>query len=113
MDALAALASWPNSINEIANAVAEPDSPPTVAEIRDVARAIGTGDIRIIEKGDGTNLRRTRHVILRCLRLATLVQEEDDEGPVIPRKVIPYWIKALAPALGVLTTIVLLIILYR
>jgi hypothetical protein len=64
MDAITALASWPNSINEIARAVAERDSPPTVAEISDVARGIGDGDI----KGDRTNLRRTKHVILRCLR---------------------------------------------
>jgi hypothetical protein len=68
MNALTALASWPNSINQIAHAVAEPDSPTTVAEICDVARTIGDGDVRIIVKGDGTNLRRTKHVILRYSR---------------------------------------------
>ena len=88
MDAITALALWPNSISEIARAVAEPDSPPTVVEICDVAPAIGDGDGGIIVKGDGTNLR-----------------------PVIPRKVMSYGIKALA-AVGALATIVLLIILY-
>jgi len=40
MDAITTLASWPNSLNEIAHAVAEPGSPPTVAGICDVARAL-------------------------------------------------------------------------
>jgi len=66
MDAI--LASWPNSINGMAHAVAELDSPPTVAEICDVARAIGDSDVRIIEKKDGTNISRIKHVILRRLR---------------------------------------------
>jgi hypothetical protein len=110
MDALIALASWPNSINEIAHAVAE--SPPTVAEICDVARAIGDGDVRIIVNRDRTNLRRTQHVILGCLRLATMVREEDDGGPVVPRKVMSYWINALLGAVGAVVTIVLSIILY-
>jgi len=48
MDAITALASWPKSIDEIAHAVTDPDSPPTVAEIREVARAIGDGDARLI-----------------------------------------------------------------
>jgi hypothetical protein len=36
--------------------VADPDSPPTAAQIRDVARAIGDGDVHIIVNGDRTNL---------------------------------------------------------
>jgi hypothetical protein len=40
MDTITALASSPNSIDEIAEAVARPASPPTVAEIYDVASAI-------------------------------------------------------------------------
>jgi hypothetical protein len=46
------------SIDEIAHAVTDPDSPPTVAEIRDVARAIGDGDARLIGDGGRTNLRK-------------------------------------------------------
>ena len=76
MDAITALASWPKSIDEIAHAVADPESPPTAAQIREVARAIGDGDVRIIVNGDRTNLRLTQYVILGCLRLATMVQEE-------------------------------------
>jgi hypothetical protein len=68
MDAITRLASRPNSMNEIAHPVAELDSPPTVAEISDVVRAIGDGDVHIIEKGHRTNLRRTKHVISRRLR---------------------------------------------
>ena len=113
MDAITALASWPKSIDEIAHAVADPDSPPTAAQIREVARAIGDGDVHIIVNGDRTNLRLTQHVILGCLRLATMVQEEGDRGPVIPKKVMSYGINALLAAVGGLATIVLLIILYR
>ena len=69
MDAITALASWPKSIDEIAHAVADPDSPPTAAQIREVARAIGDGDVHIIVNGDRTNLRLTQHVILRYLLL--------------------------------------------
>ena len=64
MDAITALASWPKSIDELAHAVA---SPPTVAEIRDVARAIGDGDARLIGDGGRTNFRLTR---LNCRRRA-------------------------------------------
>jgi len=112
MDAIRALASWPNSIDEIAHAVAESDAPPTVAEICDVARAIGDGDVRIVTNEDRTNLRRTQRIIFGCLRLAAMVQEEDDGGPVLPRKVMSYWVNALLAAVGALTTVVLLIILY-
>jgi hypothetical protein len=112
MDAITALASWPNSIDEIAHAVAEPDSPPIMAEICDVARAIGDGDVRIIVNGDQATLRRTQYVILACLRLAAMVQEKDDGASVIPRKVISYGINALLAAVGALVTIVSLIILY-
>jgi hypothetical protein len=108
MDAIRALASWPNSIDEIAHAVAESDSPPSVAEICDVARAIGDGDVRIVANEDRTNLKRTQRVILGCLRLAAMVQEEDDGGPVLPS----VWVNALLAAVGALTTVVLLIVLY-
>ena len=91
--------------------MADPDSPPTAAQIREVARAIG--DVHIIVNGDRTNLRLTQHVILGCLRLATMVQEEGDRGPVIPKKVMSYGINALLAAVGGLATIVLLIILCR
>jgi hypothetical protein len=40
MDTITALASRPNSIAEIAEAVAKPESPPTVTEICDVAVTI-------------------------------------------------------------------------
>jgi hypothetical protein len=40
MDTITALASRPNSTAEIAEAVAKPDSPPTVTEICDVAGTI-------------------------------------------------------------------------
>ena len=108
MDAITALASWPNSIDEITHAVAQSDSPPTTVEIRDVARAIGDGNVRIIVNGDQANLRRTQQVILGCLRLAAMIQEDDDRGPVILRKVMSYWIDALLTA-GSALVIVLLI----
>jgi len=73
-----------------------------VAEVCDVAHAIGDGGVRSIVNGDRTNLRRTN--LLGCLRSAALVQEKDDGGPVIPRKVMSYWINALLPAVGVLAT---------
>jgi hypothetical protein len=113
MDAITALASWPKSIDEIAHAVVDPDSPSTVAEIRDVARAIGDGDARLIGDGGRTNLRLTQHVILRYLLLGTMVQEEGDRCPVVPKKVVSHWINAFLAAVGALATIVLLIILNR
>lgn len=112
MDAITALAWWPNSIDKIAHAVAAPDSPPTAQEICDVARAIGDGDVRIIVNGDRANLRGTQRVILGCLRLAAMVQEEDNGGPIIPKNVMSHWINALVAAVGALVTTVLLIFFY-
>jgi len=112
MDAITAFAWWPNSIDKIAHAVPEPDLAPTAQEICDVARAIGDGDVRIIVNGDRANLRGTQRVILGCLRLAATVQEEDDGGPIIPKKVMSYWINALVAAVGTLVTVVLLIFFY-
>jgi hypothetical protein len=111
MDAITALASWPNSIDEIAHAVAELDSPPILAEIRDVSRAIGDGDVRIIVNGEQANLRRTQHVILACLRLAAIAQEKDDGAPVVFGKVISYSINALLAAVGAMAVLVSLIML--
>ena len=70
----------------------DPDSPPTVAEIREVARAIGNGDARLIRNGGRTNLRLTQHFILGYLLLDTMVQEEGDRGLVVPKKAVSYWI---------------------
>jgi hypothetical protein len=81
MDAITALASWPKSIDEIAHAVADPDSPPIVAEIREVARAIGDGDARLVEDGSRTNLGLRQHVILRWFR------RKVTGAPVAPKKV--------------------------
>jgi hypothetical protein len=108
MDAIAALASWPNSIDEIAHAVAHPDSPPTTAEIRDVGGAIGAGNACIIVNGHQTNLRRTQHVILGCLPLVAIVQKDDDGSPVILKKVMSYSLDALLRA-GTALVIVLLV----
>ena len=82
------------------NAGADPDSPPTVAEIREVDRAIGDGDARPIGDGGRTNLRLTQHVILGYLLLGTMVQEEGDRGAVVPKKVVSYWINALGGRAG-------------
>ena len=111
MDAMRAFASWPSSIDEMARAVAEPDSPPTLVEIGDVARAIGDGDVRIIVNGDRTNLRRTQHVIVGCL-LAAMVQEEDDGGPVVRVNAAICWIDAFLGAGCLLLVLVLLAMMY-
>jgi hypothetical protein len=76
--------------------VADPDWLSAVAEIRDVSRAIRDGNARLIGDGGRTNLRPTRHVILRYLLLAMMVQEEGDGCPVVPKKVVSYCINALS-----------------
>jgi hypothetical protein len=95
------------------NAVADPDSPPTVAEIRDVARAIGDGDARLIGDGGRTNLRLTQHVILGYLLLGTMVREEGGGGAVVPKKVVSHGSMHSWQQVGALATIVSLIILNR
>jgi hypothetical protein len=80
--------------------VTEPDWPPTVAEVSDVARPIGVGggDVHLVVERDETISGGRSHVILRRFRLARPVQEEDDGGPVTPTKVMSYWIKATRAA---------------
>jgi hypothetical protein len=111
MDAITVFASWPNSIDEMIRAVAEPDSPPTLLEICDVARAIGDGDVRIIVNGDRANLGRTQRVIVECLRTA-MVRNKEDGGPAIPMKAVSYWINALLGAGCLLLALVLLVVMY-
>ena len=71
-----------------------------MAEIREVARAIGDGDARLIGDGGRTHLRLKQHVILGYMLLGTMVQEESDRGPVVPKKVVSYWISALGGRAG-------------
>jgi hypothetical protein len=55
-----------------------------VAEISEVARAIGDGDARLIGDGRRTNLGLTQHVILRWFR------RKVTDGPVVPKKVMSH-----------------------
>jgi hypothetical protein len=66
MDTTTALASSPNSTDEIAEAVSSPDSPPTVAEISDVASGIAGGDVRIAVNENRMNLRQRSMFISGC-----------------------------------------------
>jgi hypothetical protein len=85
MDTTTALASWPNSTDEIAEAVSSPDSPPTVAEISDVASGIAGGDVRIAVDENRMNLRQRSML---------------SQDAVGFRDVMSYWINALLPARG-------------